>query len=117
LGRLETELVNDLLASLHMALAIRYACHVKRSCQLVAHRVGLSEPEREELEAELSTRHDWIREEGRQQREVRGLYQRRADQRISTTDPDATPMRLKSGGFTWAITPTMLSMEANAVSF
>jgi hypothetical protein len=38
------------------------------------------------------------REEGRQQREVRGLYQRRSDQRISTTDPDATPMRLKSGG-------------------
>jgi hypothetical protein len=60
--------------------------------------VVLSEPEREELEAELSTRHDWIKEEGRQQRDVRGLYQRRSDQRISTTDPDATPMRLKSGG-------------------
>lgn len=60
--------------------------------------VALSEPEREELEAELSARHDWIKEEGRQQREVHGLYQRRSDQRISTTDPDATPMRLKSGG-------------------
>lgn len=60
--------------------------------------VVLSEPEREELEAELSTRHDWIREEGRQQREVRGHNLRRSDQRISTTDPDATPMRLKSGG-------------------
>jgi transposase len=60
--------------------------------------VVLSKPEREELDAELSTRHDWIREEGQQQREVHGLYHRRSDQRISTTDPDATPMRLKSGG-------------------
>lgn len=58
----------------------------------------LSESERQEREAELSTRHDWIKEEGRQQREVHGLYQRRSDQRVSTTDPDATPMRLKSGG-------------------
>lgn len=60
--------------------------------------VVLSEPERDELEADLSTRHDWIREEGRQRREVHGLYQRRSDQRVSTTDPDATPMRLKRGG-------------------
>jgi hypothetical protein len=60
--------------------------------------VALSEPEREELETELSTQHNWIREEGRQQREVHGLYQRRSDQRISTTDPDATPKRLKNGG-------------------
>src|SRR6266700_3371399 len=60
--------------------------------------VVLSELEREELEAELSTKNNWIREEGRQQREVHGLYQRRSDQRVSTTDPDATPMRLKSGG-------------------
>src|SRR5215472_4397973 len=37
-------------------------------------------------------------EEGRQQREVHGLYRRRSDERISTTDPDATPMRLKNGG-------------------
>ena len=60
--------------------------------------VVLSELERDELEVELSTRHNWIREEGRQQREVHGLYHRRSDQRVSTTDPDATPMRLKSGG-------------------
>ena len=38
------------------------------------------------------------RKEGRQQREVHGLYRRTADFRISTTDPDATPMRLKGGG-------------------
>jgi transposase len=60
--------------------------------------VVLSESEREELETELSARHDWIKEEGQQQREVHGLYQRRSAQRISTTDPDATAMRLKSGG-------------------
>ena len=58
----------------------------------------LSEPVREELNAVSRARHDWIREEGRQQRDVHGLYVRRSDQRISTTDPDATPMRLKSGG-------------------
>jgi transposase len=60
--------------------------------------VALSEAQREELEAELSTRHDWIMEEGRQQREVHGHDLRSADFRISTTDPDATPMRLKNGG-------------------
>jgi hypothetical protein len=60
--------------------------------------VVLSEPEREELSAANTARHDWIAQEGRQQREVHGLYQRTADLRISTTDPDATPMRLKGGG-------------------
>jgi transposase len=53
---------------------------------------------RKELEAKNATRHDWIGKEGRQQREVAGKYQRTADIRVSTTDPDATPMRLKSGG-------------------
>ncbi len=60
--------------------------------------VALSEPEREELGTENATRHDWIAEEGKPQREVGGYYQRTADFKISTTDPDATPMRLKSGG-------------------
>src|SRR5258707_12704854 len=45
-----------------------------------------------------AARHDWIAEAGRPQREVHGLYQRTADVRISTTDPDATPLRLKGGG-------------------
>ena len=45
-----------------------------------------------------ATRHEWIAQEGRQQREVHGVYQRIADFRISTTDPDATPLRLKGGG-------------------
>jgi transposase len=60
--------------------------------------VPLSEAGREELAAENAARHDWIAQGGRQQREVHGLYRRTADFRISTTDPDATPMRLKGGG-------------------
>jgi hypothetical protein len=54
--------------------------------------------QREELAANNAARHDWMAEEGRPQREVHGLYRRTADFRISTTDPDATPMRLKGGG-------------------
>jgi hypothetical protein len=60
--------------------------------------ITLSESEREELAQENTARHDWIAEQGRPQREVRGYYQRTSDLRISTTDPDATPMRLKGGG-------------------
>jgi len=60
--------------------------------------VNLSEAEQEELASEKAARHDWIAEEGRQQREVHGLYKRTADFKVSTTDPDATPMRLKGGG-------------------
>ena len=58
----------------------------------------ITEARREELAEENTARHDWIAEEGRQQRDVSGSYQRTADFRISTTDPDATPMRLKGGG-------------------
>src|SRR3989441_5743234 len=58
----------------------------------------LSETLREELAADNAARHDWIAEEGRKPREVHGLYRRTADFRIRTTDPDATPMRLKGGG-------------------
>jgi transposase len=60
--------------------------------------VVLSQAEQEELASENAVRHDWIAEEGRQQREVHGLYQRTSDFKVSTTDPDATPMRLKGGG-------------------
>jgi hypothetical protein len=60
--------------------------------------VVLPEAEQEELAQENAARHDWIVEEGRQQREVHGLYQRTADFKVSTTDPDATPMRLKGAG-------------------
>jgi hypothetical protein len=60
----------------------------------------LPEEERETLFEQQTTRHDWYAKGGEQQREVRGLYQyyqRRADQRVSTTDPDATPMRHGGG--------------------
>ncbi len=58
----------------------------------------ISGVQREELAADNAARHDWIAEEGRKPREVHGSYQRTSDIRISTTDPDATPMRLKAGG-------------------
>ncbi len=60
--------------------------------------VVLPQEEQEVLARENATRHDWIAEEGQQQREVHGLYQRTSDFKVSTTDPDATPMRLKGGG-------------------
>ena len=60
--------------------------------------VELSEAKQEELTSENAGRHDWIAQRGRQQREIHGLYQRTSDFKVSTTDPDATPMRLKGGG-------------------
>jgi transposase len=60
--------------------------------------VVLSAPEREQLAEANAARHDWIAEAGRPQREVHGLYLRTADVRVSTTDPDASPLRLKGGG-------------------
>ncbi len=60
--------------------------------------VVLSEAGQEELASENAARHDWIAQDGRQQREVHGLYQRTSDFKVSTTDPDATAMRLKGGG-------------------
>jgi hypothetical protein len=45
-----------------------------------------------------ATRHDWIGNAGRPDRTVtRGTYRRTADFRVSTTDPDATPMPLGDG--------------------
>jgi hypothetical protein len=60
--------------------------------------VSLPAAQYEELAEANAARHDWIAEEGRPDREVRGAYQRVADVRLSTTDPDATPMRFKDGG-------------------
>ena len=83
-------------ASLSASVAETAACQ-----ELPSLPVALSQVQQEKLSAENAKRHDWIAEAGRPQREVRGdyqYYQRTADFRISTTDPDATPMRLKSGG-------------------
>jgi len=60
--------------------------------------IPLSQAKQEELAQDNAGRHDWIAQEGQQQREVHGLYQRTADFKVSSTDPDATPMRLKGGG-------------------
>lgn len=61
--------------------------------------IPLAEDVRQALTSANEARHDWIAQEGHQQREVKGhWYQRIADFEVSTTDPDATLMRLKGGG-------------------
>lgn len=54
--------------------------------------------ERRELARKNALRHHWIAGAGRQERGVvRWGYTRMADLRVSTTDPDASPMKNKSG--------------------
>jgi IS5 family transposase len=61
--------------------------------------LALSEALHQELAERNAARHDWIEQAGQQQRNVtHGTYQRMADFLVSTTDPDATAMRLKGGG-------------------
>ena len=58
--------------------------------------VSLSPAAYEELSQHNAERHDWIEEEGAQDRRVKGRnYQRIADYQVSTTDPDATIMLSK----------------------
>ena len=60
--------------------------------------VSLSPAAYEELSQYNTARHDWIVEEGAQDRQVKGRnYQRIADLQVSTTDPDATLMLTKNG--------------------
>jgi transposase len=60
--------------------------------------VALSPEAYEDLSQHNAARHDWIEEEGAQDRRVKGRnYQRIADYQVSTTDPDATIMRSKGG--------------------
>jgi transposase len=55
--------------------------------------VALSAADHAELAKRAAERHDWIGEAGRPDRDAtRGAYRRTADFRVSTTDPDATPM-------------------------
>ena len=59
---------------------------------------SLPPEEYEELARHNEERHDWIEQEGAQDRRVKGRnYQRIADYQVSTTDPDATIMRSKGG--------------------
>jgi len=51
-----------------------------------------------QLSQQNKERHDWFEHDGAPDREtVRGNYQRQADFRVSTTDPDATMMPMKQG--------------------
>jgi len=60
--------------------------------------VVLPEEAQVELAECAAARHDWIGLAGRPNRNMRsGTYRRTADFRISTTDPDATPMPLGDG--------------------
>jgi transposase len=55
--------------------------------------VVLSEEARTALAERAAARHDWIRDAGRPNRsETSGAYRRTADFRVSTTDPDASPL-------------------------
>ena len=59
---------------------------------------SLPSEEDEALAQHNAARHDWIKQEGAQDRRVKGRgYQRIADYQMSTTDPDATLMRSKGG--------------------
>ena len=60
--------------------------------------VALTEEGHGELADRAAQRHDWIGRGGRPNRTKRsGTYRRTADFRVSTTDPDATPMPLGDG--------------------
>ncbi|HLX59462.1 MAG TPA: transposase [Ktedonobacteraceae bacterium] len=60
--------------------------------------ISLLPEEYEQLAQRNEARHDWIEQEGAQDRSVKGrTYQRIADYQVSTTDPDATIMRSKGG--------------------
>lgn len=60
--------------------------------------VTLTDAAQSGLAEGAALRHDWIEKAGRPNRRTRsGGYRRTADARISTTDPDATPMRQGDG--------------------
>jgi len=55
--------------------------------------IDLTEESRSQLAERAAQRHDWTGHAGRPDRETTsGTYRRTADFRLSTTDPDATPM-------------------------
>ena len=61
--------------------------------------MGPEGDERQALAQTNALRHRWIAKNGRQEREsVRWGYKRMADLRVSTTDPDASPMHQKNKG-------------------
>ena len=60
--------------------------------------VELTPESRSELAERAAQRHDWIGSAGRPNRnDTSGTYRRTADFRVSTTDPDATPLPQRGG--------------------
>src|SRR5215217_7577267 len=60
--------------------------------------IALTDEARTALADRAATRHDWIGEAGRPDRDATsGAYRRTADFRVSTTDPDASPLPLGDG--------------------
>ncbi len=80
---------------------IPFASPLASSCEaaLSGEAPALLHPDlSEELRSHNSQRHDWVEHNGAPDRTtIRGGYQRLADFRVSTTDPDATVMPLKNG--------------------
>ncbi len=71
----------------------------ERPGAVVAGVVGPEGDERQALAQTNALRHRWIAKNGRQERGVlRWGYKRMADLRVSTTDPDASPMHQKKKG-------------------
>jgi hypothetical protein len=61
--------------------------------------MGPAAEKRRALAQNNARQHRWIAQAGRQHREVvRWGYRRKADLRVSTTDPDASPMQHKNKG-------------------
>ena len=77
---------------------------------------SLPPEEDEALAQHNAARHDWIEQEGAQDRRVNSRgYQRFADYQVSTTDPDATLCEVKAES-TWATIRTMWWMEVGLAS-
>ncbi len=72
--------------------------HQVEKASLMELPTSLSPEQRSELSQQNEERHDWIEQLGAQDRHVKGRsYQRIADLRVSTTDPDATLMETGNG--------------------
>ena len=60
--------------------------------------MGPEDDERQALARQNTRQHRWIEKNGRQERQfVRWGYERMAHMRVSTTDPDASPLHQKKG--------------------
>jgi transposase len=93
-GRLEEHLVATFPAD---ALPFREAGPSGAAVAGVAGVVGPRGDQRRELARKNALGHRWIAGAGRQERDVtRWGYTRMADLRVSTTDPDASPMHQKN---------------------